>query len=367
MKKISRTHNCQLSNDVRKPKGKAIGNCQLSIVNCQFVLSLLIVALFLANLLYGSVRIPMGEVIQILFGGEASKAVWEYIILESRLPQALTALLSGAALSVSGLMLQTAFNNPLAGPDILGINSGAGLGAAIVLLLFGGLIPAGNLFFGGSIALVGAAFVGALLVTLLILFFASRLRSHTMLLIVGMMISYIVSSAVSLLNFFSTAEGVQSYMMWGMGNFGGVSRHSLPLFTAFILIGLAIAVCLIKPLNALLLGERYADNLGINIRRTRSFLLLSTGLLVAVTTAYCGPINFIGLAVPHMARLLLSTGNHRTLLPTTMLCGAAIALLCNLISTLPGDNGLLPLNAITPIIGAPIIIHVIISRRKSFN
>ena len=377
MKKKSRAHNCQLSNDVHKPKGKAIGNCQLSnkvrwpkgkaIVNCQFTLSLLIVALFLANLLYGSVRIPMGEVIQILFGGEASKAAWEYIILESRLPQALTALLSGAALSVSGLMLQTAFNNPLAGPDILGINSGAGLGAAIVLLLFGGLIPAGNLFFGGSIALVGAAFVGALLVTLLILFFASRLRSHTMLLIVGMMISYIVSSAVSLLNFFSTAEGVQSYMMWGMGNFGGVSRHSLPLFTAFILIGLAIAVCLIKPLNALLLGERYAENLGINIRCTRMLLLLATGLLVAVTTAYCGPINFIGLAVPHMARLLLGTGNHRTLLPTTLLCGAVIALLCNLISTLPGDNGLLPLNAITPIIGAPIIIHVIISRRKSFN
>ena len=261
----------------------------------------------------------MGEVIHILFGGEASKASWEYIILESRLPQALTALLSGAALSVSGLMLQTAFNNPLAGPDILGINSGAGLGAAIVLLLFGGLIPAGNLFFSGSIALVGAAFVGALLVTLLILFFASRLRSHTMLLIVGMMISYIVSSAVSLLNFFSTAEGVQSYMMWGMGNFGGVSRHSLPLFTTFILIGLTISIALIKPLNALLLGERYAENLGINIRRTRSFLLLATGLLVAVTTAYCGPVNFIGLAVPHMARLLLGTGNHRTLLPTTLL------------------------------------------------
>lgn len=377
MKKIYKTHNCQAPNEVRKPKGKAICNCQLSnkvrwpkgkaIVNCQFTLSLCIVALFLANLLYGSVRIPMGEVIHILSGGEASKAAWEYIILESRLPQALTALLSGAALSVSGLMLQTAFNNPLAGPDILGINSGAGLGAAIVLLLFGGLIPAGNLFFGGSIALVGAAFVGALLVTLLILLFASRLRSHTMLLIVGMMISYIVSSAVSLLNFFSTAEGVQSYMMWGMGNFGGVSRHSLPLFTTFILIGLTISIALIKPLNALLLSERYAENLGINIRRTRSFLLLSTGLLVAVTTAYCGPINFIGLAVPHMARLLLSTGNHRTLLPTTMLCGAAIALLCNLISTLPGDNGLLPLNAITPIIGAPIIIHVIISRRKSFN
>lgn len=333
----------------------------------QLLLCLGILLLFAANLLYGSVKIPAGEVLSILFGGECERAAWRHIILESRLPQAITALLTGAALSVSGLMLQTAFNNPLAGPDILGINSGAGLGAAIVLLLFGGIIPAGNLFIDGSLALVGAAFLGALLVTALILFFASRLRGHAMLLIIGMMLSYIVSSVVSLLNFFSTAEGVQSYMMWGMGNFGGVSRSQLPLFTLFVFVGLAIAVCLIKPLNALLLGERYAENLGVNIRRTRSMLLLSTGLLVAITTAYCGPINFIGLAVPHMARLLLGTGNHRTLLPTTLLCGSAIALLCNLISTLPGDNGLLPLNAITPIIGAPVIIYVIISRRKGLS
>ena len=332
-----------------------------------YLLALFTVVLFITNLLYGSVHIPMGEVINILFGGEPEKASWGYIILESRLPQALTALLSGAALAASGLMLQTAFNNPLAGPDVLGINAGAGLGAAIVLLLFGGLVPTGNLFFGGSLALVSAAFIGALLVTLIIIFFAARLRSHTMLLIIGMMIGYIVSSAVSLLNFFSTAEGVQSYLMWGMGNFGGVSRNSIPLFATLILIGIGIAISLIKPLNALLLGERYAENLGINIRNTRLLLLLSTGLLVAVTTAYCGPISFIGLAVPHMARLLLGTGNHRSLMPTTILCGSLIALLCNLISTLPGDNGLLPLNAITPIIGAPIIIYVIVSRRKGLS
>lgn len=332
-----------------------------------YLLILCIVALLAANLLCGSVRIPVTEVINILFGGEGAQHSWNYIIWESRLPQTLTALLSGAALAAAGLMLQTAFNNPLAGPDILGINAGAGLGAAIVLLLFGGLIPAGNLFIGGSLALVVAAFTGALLITMLILFFAARLRSHTMLLIIGMMIGYVVSSVVSLLNFFSTAEGVQSYMMWGMGNFGGVSRQSLPLFAILILAGLAIAISLVKPLNALLLGERYAQNLGINIRRTRSLLLLATGLLVAVTTAYCGPINFIGLAVPHMARLLLGTGNHRSLMPTTILCGATIALLCNLISTLPGDKGLLPLNAITPIIGAPVIIYVIMSRRKGFS
>ena len=332
-----------------------------------YLLALLTAITFVANLLYGSVRIPVNEVINILLGGVSEKAAWGYIILESRLPQALTALLSGAALAASGLMLQTAFNNPLAGPDVLGINAGAGLGAAIVLLLFGGLVPAGNLFLGGSLALVGAAFIGALLVTLIIIFFAARLRSHAMLLIIGMMIGYIVSSAVSLLNFFSTAEGVQSYMMWGMGNFGGVSRNSIPLFSILILIGIGIAISLIKPLNALLLGERYAENLGVNIRNTRLLLLLATGLLVAVTTAYCGPISFIGLAVPHMARLLLGTGNHRSLMPTTILCGSLIALLCNLISTLPGDNGLLPLNAITPIIGAPIIIYVIVSRRKGLN
>ena len=333
----------------------------------KYLLIPIIIALFMANLLCGSVNIPAGDVLNILFGGEGEKAVWTYIILESRLPQAITALLTGAALSVSGLMLQTAFSNPLAGPDILGINSGAGLGAAIVLLMFGGLIPAGNLFIGGSLALVGAAFVGALLVTGIIILFATHLRSHTMLLIIGMMLSYLVSSVVSLLNFFSTAEGVQSYMMWGMGNFGGVSRNQLPLFALLVLVGLIVAICLIKPLNALLLGERYAENLGIHIRRTRLLLLLSTGLLVAVTTAYCGPINFIGLAVPHMARLLLGTSNHRTLLPTTLLCGSAIALLCNLLSTLPGDSGLLPLNAITPLIGAPVIIYVIISRRKGIS
>ena len=326
---------------------------------------LALAALFVTNLLCGSVKIPASEVLTILFGGEGSSPSWHYIIWESRLPQAITALLTGAALAASGLMLQTAFNNPLAGPDILGINAGASLGAAIVLLLFGGIIPTGGLLFTGSIALVSAAFLGALVITAILLLFASRLRSHSMLLIIGMMVGYVVSSVVSLLNFFSTAEGVQSYMMWGMGNFGGVSRAQLPLFAILILAGLTIAIGLVKPLNALLLGDRYARNLGINIRRTRLLLLLSTGLLVAVTTAYCGPINFIGLAVPHIARLLLGTGNHRTLMPATLLTGSLIALLCNLISILPGDSGLLPLNAITPIIGAPVIIYVIMSRRKS--
>ena len=209
-----------------------------------YLFILCIAILFFANLLCGSVKIPTGEVVSILFGNEPAHPSWSYIIWESRLPQALTALFTGAALAASGLMLQTTFNNSLAGPDILGINAGAGLGAAIVLLLFGGIIPTGNLFISGSLALVAAAFVGALIVTALILLFATRLRSNTMLLIIGMMIGYVVSSAVSLLNFFSTAEGVQSYMMWGMGNFGGVSRNQLPLFCILILIGLGTAQCL---------------------------------------------------------------------------------------------------------------------------
>lgn len=328
------------------------------------LLIILIVMLFAANLLCGSVHIPASQVLNILLGGEGTQSSWSYIIWESRLPGAVTALLTGAALSASGLMLQTAFNNPLAGPDILGINAGASLGAAIVLLLFGGIVPTGAFLLKGSLALVGAAFMGALAITALILLFAARLRSPSMLLIIGMMVGYVVSSAVSLLNFFSTAEGVQSYMMWGMGNFGSVSQDQLPLYAILIFAGLAIAIMLVKPLDALLLGERYATNLGVNIRLTRLLLLLSTGLLIAVTTAHCGPISFIGLAVPHMARLVLGTSGHRRLMPTTILIGCLIALLCNLISMLPGDSGLLPLNAITPVIGAPIIIYVIMSKRK---
>lgn len=325
------------------------------------ILTLLLVA---ANLFLGSIRIPAGETLRVLLGGEASRASWQYIITQSRVPQAIVAMLSGAALSVSGLMLQTAFNNPLAGPDILGINSGAGLGVAIVMLAFGGIIPSGSMLVGGTMAIIGAAFAGAIIVTGLILLFSTLTHSNVLLLIIGIMISYIVSSLVSLLNFFSTAEGVHSYMMWGMGNFGSVSPERLPLFVGFTLAGLAIAFCLVKPLNALLLGTHYAENLGINIRRTRTLLLLATGLLSSVATAYCGPISFIGLAVPHIARLLLGTNNHRSLMPVTMLCGACIALLCNLVCTLPAGGRMLPLNAITPIIGAPVVILVILRMRR---
>lgn len=321
--------------------------------------------MFIANLLIGSVNIPPAEVWHILTGGESSKASWSFIVWEARLPQALTALLCGGALAVCGLMLQTAFKNPLAGPSILGINSGASLGVAFVMLLFGGSVTAGTFSLSGFLSVLAGAFIGAMAIMALILFFSTLIKSNVMLLITGIMIGYIASSAISLLNFFATAEGVQSYIIWGMGNFGGVSLQQMPAFASVTLLGLAGALMLIKPLNALLLGERYAENLGVNIRRVRNWLLVVTGLLTAITTAFCGPVAFIGLAVPHVARMLLGTSNHHSLLPVTILSGGAVTLLCNLICILPGDAGIIPLNAVTPIIGAPVIIYVIVSQRKS--
>ena len=327
------------------------------------LLSLLTLLLFAANLFLGSVAIPFGEVVQILCGRVSAHPSWSYILLQSRLPQAVTALLAGASLAASGLMLQTSFRNPLAGPDILGINAGAGLGVAIVMLAFGGLLPAtGMAAVGARLTVVGAAFVGAVGVTALLLLFATFTRGNAMLLIVGLMLGYLVSSVVSLLNFFSTAEGVQSYMLWGMGTFGGVTLSRLPLFAGLTLVGLALSVSLVKPLNALLLGPRYAESLGIAVKRTQRRLLLATGLLVAVTTAYCGPVSFLGLAVPHVARLLIHEGDHRLLLPATLLTGSSAALLCNLLCVLPGGGTVLPLAAITPLVGAPVILYVILKK-----
>ena len=325
-------------------------------------LALVIFALFILNLVMGSVPIPVEDTFRILLGDQDVKPSWQYIILESRLPQALTATLCGSALAVSGLMLQTAFRNPLAGPSIFGINSGAGLGVALVMLFLGGSISAGSVSLSGFVAVLTAAFIGAMLVMALIFFFSTIVRNHVMLLIIGIMIGYISNSAISLLNFFATDEGVRSYMVWGMGSFGGVSMKMMPVFACITLLGLMGSLLLIKPLNALMLGDSYAENLGINIIKVRNWLLIVTGILTAITTAFCGPVAFIGLAVPHIARLLLTTDNHRSLLPATMLMGAVIALLCNLITILPGENGVIPLNAVTPIMGAPVIIYVILKR-----
>ena len=329
------------------------------------LLALAMAVLFVLNLVKGSIDIPVGDVVSILMGdAEGVKPSWQYIVMESRLPQALTAILCGAALAVSGLMLQTAFRNPLAGPSIFGINSGARLGVALVMLLLGGSLSVGSVSVSGFVAVLAAAFVGAMAVMALIFFFSTIVRSHVMLLIIGIMIGYIANSAISLLNFFATDEGVKSYMVWGMGSFGGVSMKYMAAFASITVLGLVGSLLLMKPLNALLLGDRYAENLGVNIQRVRNWLLFVTGLLTAITTAFCGPVAFIGLAVPHIARLLLTTDNHRYLMPATMLCGAVVALLCNVICVLPGESGVIPLNAVTPIIGAPVIIYVIIRERR---
>lgn len=322
-----------------------------------------ILLLFGLNLTTGSVQIPFTDVLDILCGRFAGKESWQYIILENRLPQALTALLCGASLSVCGLMLQTAFRNPLAGPDVFGISSGAGLGVALVMLLLGGSVSTSLFTVSGFLAILTAAFLGAITVTALILFLSTLVRNSVLLLIVGIMVGYVSSSAVSLLNFFASEEGVKSYMVWGMGNFGGVSMSHIPLFSLLCIVGIMGALLLVKPLNILLLGPQYAESLGISTRRLRNLLLLIVGLLTAITTAFCGPISFIGLAIPHIARLIFRTDNHQVLLPGTILTGAAIALFCNFICFLPGEMGVIPLNAVTPLIGAPVIIYVIIQRR----
>ena len=328
------------------------------------ILTIIILLFAGCNLFFGSVDIPAEAIVSSLIGGEVEKASWSFIVWESRIPQTLTALLCGAALAGSGLMLQTAFNNPLAGPSILGINSGASLGVAMVMLLGGGTIATAGVTLSSFFSIILGAFIGSMAVMGLILFFSTLIKSNIMLLITGMMIGYITSSAISLLNFFATAEGVHSYMIWGMGNFSGVSLEQMPYFASITLAGLILAILLIKPLNALLLGNRYAENLGVNIKRTRNLLLIATGILTAVTTAFCGPVSFIGLAVPHIARLLLGTSNHNSLLPVTLLSGSVVALLCNLICILPGESGIIPLNAVTPVLGAPVIIYVIINQRR---
>ena len=327
-------------------------------------LGLLIAVLFTFNIFVGSVSIPADDVLRILFDADADvKPSWRFIILQSRLPQTLTATLAGGALAVSGLMLQTAFRNPLAGPGIFGISSGAGLGVALVMLFLGGSFSAGSVSVSGFVAVLVAAFAGAMLVTAVIFFFSTLVRNNVMLLIIGIMIGYISNSAISLLNFFATDEGVRSYMVWGMGSFGGVSTAMLPYFSVITLIAIFASLLLIKPLNALMLGDRYAENLGINIIHVRNWLLVITGVLTAIVTAFCGPVAFIGLAVPHIARLLLRTDNHRILMPATILLGAVVALLCNAFCFLPGETGVIPLNAVTPLMGAPVIIYVITRSR----
>ncbi len=324
----------------------------------RIILIIACIFLFLLSLFHGSVTIPMGEVARALLG--KGNDVSNTIILANRLPQALTALLAGAALAVSGLLLQTAFRNPLAAPDIFGVTSGASLAVAL-LTLAPGLVVGGMLSWLSSIA---AAFIGAMVVTMIIWFFSRMVRSSVLLIIIGMMIGYFCSSIITLLNSLATEEGVHSFVVWGMGDFTNVGLDGLPLFATLTVLTTLSTLLLVKPLNALLLGSRYAESMGINVKRVRNLLLIVTGLLTAVVTAFCGPVAFIALAVPHVARLYTSTTDHRVLLPTTILMGSAIALLCNVVITLPADGTVLPLNAVTPLIGVPVIVYVLLKKSR---
>lgn len=320
--------------------------------------------LFMAGLMTGSVSIPCSAVWRVLVGDEADVSEsWRFIILESRLPQMVTAMLSGACLATAGLMMQTVFRNPLAGPDVFGINGGAGLGVALVMLLAGGSVTLGTLGVTGNVAILAAAFAGAMAVMAIILFSSTLVRDGVMLLVIGIMVGYLSSSVVTLLNYSATEQGIRSFMLWGMGSLDGVTPLLLPLYVTITLAALVLSLLMVKPLNLLSLGDNYARNLGLNTRRARNYALLLTGLLTAVVTAYCGPIAFIGLAVPHIARLLTVTDDMRRLLPITMLTGAVITMACHLLCFVPGEAGMLPLNAVTPLIGAPVIIYVIIRKR----
>lgn len=312
----------------------------------------------------GSVSIPCSAVWRVLIGeDEGVSESWRFIILESRLPQMVTAMLSGACLATAGLMMQTVFRNPLAGPDVFGINGGAGLGVALVMLLAGGSVTLGTLGVTGNVAILAAAFAGAMAVMAIILFSSTLVRDGVMLLVIGIMVGYLSSSVVTLLNYSATEQGIRSFMLWGMGSLDGVTPSLLPLYVTITLTALVLSLLMVKPLNLLSLGDNYARNLGLNTRRARNYALMLTGLLTAVVTAYCGPIAFIGLAVPHIARLLTVTDDMRRLLPITMLTGAVVTMACHLLCFVPGEAGMLPLNAVTPLIGAPVIIYVIIRKR----
>lgn len=328
------------------------------------ILTAALAVLFIANIFMGSVRIPMEEVAAILFSDADPDGPIRFIVMESRVPQAVTAMLAGAALTVSGLLLQTAFRNPLAGPSILGITSGSSLGVALVMLLLGGTVSAAGYTWGGYVAILIGAFAGSILIMGLLILFSVWLKSDLMLLIVGIMTGYLTSSVITLLNYMATAEGVHGYTMWGMGNFNGVSLGQLPVFSLLIFAGLIISVLLVKPLNVILLGDNYARSLGIRMNRVRNMLLLATGMLASVVTAFCGPVSFIGLAVPHIVRMIFRTADHRVIVPGCILTGAVVGLLCNLICILPEDI-VLPLNGVTPLIGVPVILYVIFKERLS--
>ena len=321
---------------------------------------------FLLNLLLGSVPIPLRAICEMLLGSEEQPVVWQNILWKSRVPQALTALVAGAALSVSGLQMQTVFRNPLADPSVLGVSAGASLGVAFVVLLSGALggVALSRLGYLGEIALSVAAILGSLSVLALIVFISTKVKGNVTLLIIGVMIGYVANAIIGVLKFFSVEEDIRAYVIWGLGSFARVSGDQMLLFVTLMALLIPLSFLLIKTMNLLLLGSNYARNLGLNIHRARLLVILSAGILVAIVTAYCGPIMFIGLAVPHLARTLFRSSDHRVLMPATVLIGATLALACNLIARMPGFEGALPLNSVTALIGAPVVASVLFRKRK---
>ena len=330
-----------------------------------FIILIVGMVLFALNLLLGSVSIPFQDFCQAVFRSEDN--TYRSIIMEYRMPQAITALLAGIGLSVSGLLMQTLFRNPLADPSILGISSGASLGVALVVLLAGSFsgIALSQSALWSTLGVSLAAFAGAFLVLLLILALSAKLRNMVSLILVGIMIAYIAGSITDVLKFFSQKEDVHAFVIWGLGSFSSVSKAQLPFLSITVIVGAILAFLLSKSLNLMLLGERYAENLGVNIRRCSMMTILVSGFLTAIITAFCGPIAFLGLAVPHLARFLFKSSNHFVLVPATALIGMDLALFCNLISRLPGFDGSLPINSVTALIGAPIVLWVIFSRQRA--
>ncbi|MFW6223870.1 MAG: iron chelate uptake ABC transporter family permease subunit [Spirochaetota bacterium] len=322
---------------------------------------------FAADLVLGSVHVPPGDLLAILTGRPPSRPVFTQIVLSLRLPKALTAIVAGAALAVSGLEMQTLFRNPLAGPFVLGINAGASLGVALVVLAFGGVGAAAmlpDIGLSGDLGVIGAAMVGAAAVMVLVVSVGRMVRSIVTLLVLGLLIGYATSAAVSMLMHFSAADRIQAFVVWTFGSFGSVGWSRLGVLAAVVGLGLLIAGALVKPLNALLLGESQAVSLGVRPARVRTLVVISTALLAGAVTAFCGPITFIGVAVPHLVRSRMQSADHRRLLPAVILTGAVVALLADIVSGLPGSDARLPLNAVTSLLGAPVVALAVVRAER---
>jgi iron complex transport system permease protein len=320
-----------------------------------------VLGLTVLGLALGPVRVPLLDTTRVLVGAEASDPRWQVIVHGMRLPRVLTAIAAGAGLGVAGLQMQTLFRNPLADPYVLGVSSGAGVGVAVVVIATGSGFTAG--LAGGRVGVVVAAAVGAAAVLAIIVTLARWVRSAASLLLIGVMVSAAAAAVVSVLLVYADPQRVQQYLLWGLGSFAGTTWWDLRLLLPLVAVGMAAAALTVRALNALLLGESYARTMGIDVRRTRLITVASASLLTGVTTAFCGPIAFLGLAVPHLSRLALGTSNHRVVLPTVMLMGSAVALACGIVSQLPGGDAVLPVNAVTALIGAPIVVAVLVRSR----